>query len=136
MLLQPFFASGEGIFWTGNQPDQWIQLGINIAGLLAITLWSGAHCVVLFGGLKYFRLLRIDSETELRGCDIIKHGESAYPVEAWKEIQYDSSQKLPHPSIIMQQDEVSRIESLQPSSVVQNKHFKSGTDNLAMENIE
>ena len=136
MLLQPFFAGGEGIFWTGNHPDQWIQLGINIAGLLAITLWSGAHCIVLFGGLKYFNLLRIDNETEFRGCDIIKHGESAYPVEAWREIQYDTSQKPTQHPIIMQENKVGGIESFQPRSGVQSKQFKSGVDNIAMDNTE
>ena len=87
----PFFAHRDGIFWIGDQPDPWIQLGVNIAGLLAIIIWAAAHSILIFGSLYYFNLLRIDRETEFRGCDIAKHGESAYPVTAWKEIQYSEA---------------------------------------------
>ena len=33
-------------------------------------------------------LLRVDPETEESGNDIPKHGESAYPADAWVEMQY------------------------------------------------
>ena len=137
VILRPFLAGGEGIFWTGNESDQWIQLGVNIAGLLVITAWAGGHCLLIFGGLKYFNLLRIDNETELVGCDITKHGESAYPVEAWNEIQYDTrSSKQTQLPITIRQNEPSGIESCEHSSGAQNRHFKSGVDNKAMENNE
>merc|ERR1711879_729043 len=34
VLLLPFFAYGEGIFWIGDQPDPWILLGVNLACLI------------------------------------------------------------------------------------------------------
>ena len=34
--------------------------------------------------------LRIDRETEFKGNDQIKHGESAYPRDAWVEMQYQT----------------------------------------------
>ena len=33
-------------------------------------------------------MLRVSSEDEDIGMDIIKHGEAAYPVTAWREYQY------------------------------------------------
>jgi len=36
--------------------------------------------------LKYFGQLRIDIQTEVQGCDSIKHGELAYPPDAWGEL--------------------------------------------------
>ena len=42
----------------------------------------------MFGGLRLIKKLRIDRETEFKGNDQIKHGESAYPRDAWVEMQY------------------------------------------------
>ena len=137
VLLLPFFAYGDGIFWIGDQPDPWIQLGVNLVSLLAIILWAGAHSIVIFGSLYYFELLRIDKETEYRGCDIIKHGEAAYPVSAWKETQYDvSTSKKNLPSFMahnsMRKDSIPIEAKTAGSENVQN----NGVDNVAMERIE
>jgi len=86
VIAQPFFAFGKGIFWTSAG---WQGLGVNIAGLLAIFAWSGFWSMVIFGGLKVLNILRIDRDTEFRGNDTVKHGEAAYPVDAWVELQYD-----------------------------------------------
>ena len=59
--------------------------------MLSIILWAGVHAAALFGGLKYIGVLRIDEETELRGCDMIKHGEDSYPASAWKNLNLDVS---------------------------------------------
>ena len=80
VIAQPFFAFGKGIFWTSAG---WQGLGVNIAGLLAIFAWSGFWSMVIFGGLKVLNILRIDRDTEFRGNDTVKHGEAAYPVDAW-----------------------------------------------------
>ena len=80
VIAQPFFAFGKGIFWTSAG---WHSLGVNIAGLLAIFAWSGFWSMVIFGGLKALNILRIDRDTEFRGNDTVKHGEAAYPVDAW-----------------------------------------------------
>lgn len=59
--------------------EPWIQLGINIVGILAITAWSAVWMGLIFGVLRLANLLRIDDETEEAGSDAIKHGEPAYP---------------------------------------------------------
>ena len=44
-------------------------------------------------------MLRVDLEHEFKGMDLLKHGESAYPADAWVELQYrddeDTSFSLP-----------------------------------------
>ena len=80
--MLPFFAYGTGIFWIGDTTDPWVQLGINLGCLIVIILWAAVHSFVIFGLLHHFKLLRIDTETEIRGIDIVKHGEAAYPVSA------------------------------------------------------
>ena len=83
VLLLPFFAY--------EHTNVWIQLGVNFCTLLAIIVWAGAHSVIIFGVLYYFKLLRIDNTTEYTGLDVAKHGESAYPAAAWIEAQYDAA---------------------------------------------
>ena len=66
----------------------WKGLGWNILGVFCIILWAGVWSTLMFGGLKMLKKLRIDRETEFKGNDQIKHGESAYPRDAWVEMQY------------------------------------------------
>ena len=39
--------------------------------------WS----LLIFGGLYQMSWLRVDPDLELKGMDIIKHGEAAYPAQ-------------------------------------------------------
>ena len=55
--------------------------------------WCGGCSLVIFGGLRLAGLLRVDEETEYSGNDIPKHGESAYPADAWVEMQYNKNIK-------------------------------------------
>lgn len=106
VLMVPFFSIADGgdegednggIFFYGGYSHAWKRLGVNLAGALAITAWSALWSVIIFGSLKYFKLLRIDRDTEFRGNDLVKHGESAYPVDAWVELQYEKkSRKTSH----------------------------------------
>ena len=98
ILSAPFFSFENGIFWIGNTSAPWKVLGANICGMLVVGLWSGLWSLGIFGGLKYFKILRIDRDTEFRGNDMVKHGESAYPVDAWVELQYDVRRKNTAPS--------------------------------------
>ena len=90
-MMQPVFSFGDGIVWRVSQLEPWIQLGVNVLSMLSIILWAGVHAAALFGGLKYIGVLRVDEETELRGCDMIKHGEDSYPASAWKNLNLDVS---------------------------------------------
>jgi len=51
-------------------------------------VWSGFWSIAIFGILKAAKLLRIDRDIEFQGMDAVKHGEPAYPAEAWVELQY------------------------------------------------
>merc|ERR1719384_814152 len=86
VLCAPIFAYQKGIFWTSKA---WKILGVNCLGILAIIGWCGGCSLVIFGGLRKAGFLRVDKETEYSGNDIPKHGESAYPADAWVEMQYN-----------------------------------------------
>lgn len=88
ILMVPFFEFEHGVFWNGSSSDPWQKLGVNIAGGLAIVAWSATWSVVIFGILRATKLLRIDRDMEFQGIDAVKHGEPAYPAEAWVELQY------------------------------------------------
>ena len=140
VLLLPFLAYGTGIFWIEYQADPWIQLGANLLSLLVIILWALAHSVLIFGCLYYCKLLRIDRETEYRGCDITKHGEAAYPVTAWKESQYsekilEKGKALPS---FMEHNQTNTVTRSPEASVSATPHRPSngGIDNIALEKLE
>jgi Amt family ammonium transporter len=88
-LLPAFFAQGEGIFWKGDTAEAWTQLGVNVGCGLVVVAWTCFWCILIFGSLNFFNMLRIDRDTEVKGVDLIKHGESAYPALAWVEAQYN-----------------------------------------------
>ena len=67
--------------------------GVNVLGIVAITAWCGGCSLVIFGGLRIIGRLRVDEETEETGNDVPKHGESAYPADAWVESQYKKNVK-------------------------------------------
>ena len=64
-------------------------------GVLAIILWAGGIAFIIFYILKTRNLLRLPLAVEMAGCDVLKHGEPAYPSEAWQEFQYQTSGGLP-----------------------------------------
>ena len=68
-------------FFSSAAPRQ--SAGMNIAGLLVITLWTVGLCSIMFGLLNGLGLLRVDRQSEIVGMDIVKHGEPAYPVAAY-----------------------------------------------------
>ena len=49
-----------------------------------ITAWSASISCLIFFFLKLNGKLRLPREIEIAGCDIIKHGEAAYPPEAYE----------------------------------------------------
>ena len=78
----------RGIFWDGDFAHPWLVLAHQLAGALAISAWAVVWSSCIFGGLRYFRILRVSAADEEDGMDVIKHGESAYPADAWLEYQY------------------------------------------------
>jgi len=99
LIMVPFFMSanreiGErGIFFDGHTGFPWTVLGVHIAAALAILSWSIFWSTLLFGALKYTKMLRVSTEMEFKGMDLVKHGEAAYPAGAWVEYQYNKTEK-------------------------------------------
>jgi len=90
VICGPIFKAAEsvdGVAMAAIEPDGKGLLW-NILGVFCIILWAGVWSTLMFGGLKMLKKLRIDRETEFKGNDQIKHGESAYPRDAWVEMQY------------------------------------------------
>lgn len=59
--------------------EGWLQLGVQVLGLLVIAAWTSFFAVLLFGALRHWRVLRVDQATELAGIDNMDHGGPAYP---------------------------------------------------------
>jgi len=95
LLCVPFFMSaglkeGErGIIFDGHLGHPWTVLGVQLAAIAAILAWSIFWSSIIFGSMKLINMLRVSTEVEFKGMDIVKHGESAYPAQAWVEFQYN-----------------------------------------------
>ena len=93
VICAPFFMNDKGIFWMASLEEDEVgttlnALAFNLAGMFAIGAWAAFWSLTIFGTLKGVRMLRVDRETEVRGNDLVKHGEAAYPRDAWLELQY------------------------------------------------
>ena len=53
-----------------------------------MALWSAFWGFCVFYPLHLAQLLRTSPLTEFKGTDHADHGETAYPADAWVEIQY------------------------------------------------
>lgn len=71
VLCEPFFHAEKGIFWKGNTTEPWKSLGAQCIGVFVIFSWSLLWGGLIFGILKWFKLLRVDMDTERRGIDIV-----------------------------------------------------------------
>ncbi|CAG0920410.1 unnamed protein product [Notodromas monacha] len=85
-LLAVPFLMRNGIFFNPSL-EAAIVLLWNLIGAAAFITWSGGLCFILFATLKLMNMLRVPRETELRGMDLIKHNEPAYPQTAWEEAE-------------------------------------------------
>lgn len=76
MLASPLLKNDALPGLNGTQAG--IYLGYNIIGTIAIIAWSWGCSLVIFGSLKYARLLRSTQQEEILGMDLSKHNEPAY----------------------------------------------------------
>jgi len=103
LLSVPVFMVGgleegkRGILWDGDTLYPWLVLAHQLAAALAISLWAALWAFIIFGLLHLLKVLRVSRPDELRGMDLSKHGESAYPVGAWQEQQYSRDTQLSSP---------------------------------------
>jgi len=54
------------------------RLGNQLLAVVMIALWCCVNGLIIFGGMSFFRVLRVDLETEKKGLDWMEHGGSAY----------------------------------------------------------
>ena len=92
VLAAPFVIGEGGVFSAADSVTAMHQIWSQVVGLLVITAWSASISSIIFYILKLNNKLRLPMEVEIAGCDIIKHGEAAYPAEAWSEDQYGQNQ--------------------------------------------
>ncbi|XP_067935200.1 putative ammonium transporter 1 isoform X2 [Watersipora subatra] len=81
LIAAPLFDM-NGILMTGSKESGQV-LAMNLIGWLAIVAWTAVICATMFGILKALKTFRVSEDIELKGLDIPKHGEPAYPSEAW-----------------------------------------------------
>ncbi|KAK3102396.1 hypothetical protein FSP39_011122 [Pinctada imbricata] len=82
VIALAFFSNEVGIFYHWNA-DSGLQLAWQLVGLLTIIVWTAVLSFIMFYILKKFDLLRVPFILEMKGLDIPKHGEPAYPTEAY-----------------------------------------------------
>ena len=85
--------------FQGHTVEPWYKLGINIAGAASIASWTAAWSFLIFYPFQRFGYLRVTPLTEFKGLDQTEHGETAYPVDAWVETQYNNPEGQRRPSI-------------------------------------
>jgi len=90
VLVTPLVIGEGGVFDAENGVTAMHQIWSQLVGILVITAWSAAISSLLFYILKLNNKLRVPREMELEGLDLTKHGESAYPAQAWREMQYQN----------------------------------------------
>uniref|UniRef100_A0A7E4UWA3 Ammonium_transp domain-containing protein n=1 Tax=Panagrellus redivivus TaxID=6233 RepID=A0A7E4UWA3_PANRE len=78
------YAIGDEVDGTYHWCDQaFAQFGWQLVCAIAIVLWSVGTMAPVFLGLKKIGKLRVLPEVEIKGLDIYKHGEAAYPIHAY-----------------------------------------------------
>ncbi|XP_062592526.1 putative ammonium transporter 1 isoform X1 [Saccostrea cucullata] len=82
VIAVAFFDNTNGIFYARDLKSAY-KLGWQFIGLLAIAGWTLVLSGLVFGIMKAFGFLRVSQEEEIKGLDIPKHNEPAYPVEAY-----------------------------------------------------
>ena len=82
VLALGLFHTELGAFYgAGGELFSW-----QLAGVLAIAVWSTVWSIIVFGLLKYFGKLRISAEEEEAGMDNFEHGGAAYHIEREQEL--------------------------------------------------
>ena len=76
LLANPDAPAGlRGLFYTGS----FAQLGLQVLGVLSVSMWAAVCMVIFYSAIKKFHGLRASAEDELTGLDVSEHGlPSAY----------------------------------------------------------
>eukprot|EP00057_Strongylocentrotus_purpuratus_P029558 XP_011684032.1 PREDICTED: putative ammonium transporter 1 [Strongylocentrotus purpuratus] len=82
VLAAPLFDMNDGVVFTFSATS-WQSFGWNLLGVFVIVVWTSVLSLVLFGLMQACGVLRVTPEMELKGLDVPKHGEPAYPIESY-----------------------------------------------------
>ncbi|XP_031573365.1 putative ammonium transporter 1 [Actinia tenebrosa] len=77
-LAAPLLAYKTGVVYSWNLVSL-MNFGWNLAGLVSIAVWSLGCSLIMFGIMRLTKQLRVAEDIEIKGLDIPKHGEPAYP---------------------------------------------------------
>ncbi|XP_013379842.1 putative ammonium transporter 1 isoform X2 [Lingula anatina] len=108
LIAVPIFKMNDGIIFDPSNVTAWKSLGVNMVGAVAIVGWTAVICLVLFGILKLCKVLRVNEDIEIKGLDIPKHGEPAYPSEAWGD-GWNSGHLTMHGHVAMNSDNLEPV---------------------------
>ena len=70
MLTAPILIHG-GVLLTGDTHSLQV-LAFQVAGILVLIAWSAVFCLILFGVLKASNILRVKTQVEVYGMDVVK----------------------------------------------------------------
>ncbi|CAH1780968.1 unnamed protein product [Owenia fusiformis] len=76
-------GSNPGILFDISSRAPWMRFGWNVAGMVSIFVWAFGISAIMWLILRLLKLHRVSEEIETKGLDIPKHGEPAYPAEAY-----------------------------------------------------
>jgi Amt family ammonium transporter len=74
VLLPGFLDQDFGVCYGADGK----QIGIQLIGILAIVGWSGFGTLIIFGGCKIFKILRMPVYAEIYGLDMVDNGVYAF----------------------------------------------------------
>lgn len=86
LISVAFFDKDIGILMNWDHASG-LKLGWQLAGWACIVAWVAALAAAMFGIMDVLGILRVAPEVELRGLDVPHHGESAYPVESYVQVE-------------------------------------------------
>ncbi|CAG5124631.1 unnamed protein product [Candidula unifasciata] len=82
VLAVAFLKYESGILMSWNMLSA-LLLAWQLVGLISIVAWTAAMSSLVFGTLKLTGTFRVSADMEIKGLDIPKHGEPAYPLESY-----------------------------------------------------
>ncbi|KAI8781072.1 ammonium transporter 1 [Biomphalaria glabrata] len=82
VIAAAFLKYDTGVLMSWDRRSGLI-LAWQLVGFSSIALWTGFICLIMFGSLKFAGILRVPKDIEIKGLDIPRHNEPAYPLETY-----------------------------------------------------
>ncbi|CAB3980674.1 ammonium transporter 1 [Paramuricea clavata] len=82
VIAVTLFSKKDGVFYDWDEMA-FKRLGWNLLGAIAISAWALFWGLAIFMSLKLLKILRVSRDIEIKGLDVPKHGEPAYPYSSY-----------------------------------------------------